>query len=613
MASKGKRAEADEALGDLHSRLFNSHEIVLPTEYTVDDVIEEAQSPGFRENEQYQVEVMCRAQSLWKAFTSEQQETFAVSSIPHLQRFHQEEGGDTQGRWRLLQQIMRLADDSAVRSALAYCPDDHKPYEPESWEEGYTNLPGFVGRFVDCFKESTHPTPFFAWAAIGLIGMTCKWNVYTPLGGEDLMHNFYVFFVGQKGGGKSYAAKCVRTVMHRLNARLNTPIRVSGIDEPMRYQVMNRPDLWLNSLPQDGSMESIVEMLHRIRQIPIQEVRTAPDSGLQHLASTKHTRSASGCLFVDEVSEQFAKDDWHSSKKIAAYTSMATSDYRERVTLTRGDRSYDQQAFSMMVCGAVEWFRGAVSPALLEGGFMDRALFIYRKPTKRIYTALEVPTIDPLAVERLAEDLVPLAVAPTAMRRPVALSEGARDELIRLSREEFSTEKDREGFHPALCQYHATAIRREHAKIKVAACLAIGESLGLAPSDEPLEILPITVEHVRLADWLITSEDKYFSEFMAEVNVNAFHLFFRFIHQECREQQWEWMRASDLFMKSKSRAALRIKRKSDFDEAMWVLYASGLVDDGTMPNDPQHHRQPGKRAKAWRGVNSPELWKKFTR
>ena len=554
--------------------LFTVNKTFTNTQFKPAKLLQEMVSPGWRASPHWQEDTYCKMHMVWSAFTEEQKITAFHNSRAHVNRLKITTGEDAQ--WELFQKIMALRDDVAVRRALLWDPDRWPTYTPESWEREYLELPGFVGRFVDCYKDSKVPVPFFAWAGLSLLGICCKYNIYLQVGGEELIHNLYTFFVGDAAAGKTYAKDCAKTLIGLLNDKLNTRLPPTvGIEGVPLDRTQERPDLWVNILSQDSTYESVVERLAEIRKTPLKEIKT-DGKGTVYLNSTGHYSDAAAVLIVDEVSEQFGKGDWAADKKIAGYTAMYTGKERSKSTISRGEQAYNHQAFSMIVCGAVEWFKGAVTPAMMHGGFVDRSMFIYRTGTHRIYTALNMPVVDPVKEMELAEELIPLVTAPNQMRRRMTISPGAAKLINEISTEEFQREIDvRDLKIPKGEAYLSSAVRREHLKLKIASLLAIGESpLGVSGD---LELMPVGVEHIRLSQKLIVNEDRYFQKFLDAVNLTGATEFFMWLHDQFIRNKWEPLSQRALLSRAYKKAAFQIKTVEDLRQKVEILVEGGVL------------------------------------
>lgn len=583
---------------------FEPREVLTIVDFLPRDLLDEITSLGWRASESAQEITLCKMHAVWRAFTAEQRYEAFGNTRAHVNRLVIEPGGE-EAKWKLFNQIMTLPDEVTVRRALLWDPAKWAPYKPEDWEKDYLELPGFVGEFVNCYKESSVPAPFFAWAAIALIGVCCKYNLYVQAGGEELLHNLYVFFVGDSAVGKSYAKNCATNIIEILNNKLNNDIPQAtgpgGVPNSWEYP---RPDLWVNQLSQDGTYEGGIARLAAIRKTPIKRMLTGSD-GVPGLSHTGEFADAAAVLVVDEVSEHFGRGDWAADKKVAGYTAMYTGKSRSKSTVGAGEVFYDRQAFSMMVCGAVEWFKGAVTPAMLHGGFMDRSLFLYRKGTNRIYTALDMPIIDPIRESALADKLIPIAVAPDRMRRRVHITDGAREFLSTVSQAEFQKEIDIRNQKIAGDNvYKSSAVRREHQKIKVASILALAE---MTAPGAALHTAYITKENMELSEFLLTNEDKNFQNFLDAVNMTGAMVFNKWIYDQFMQSDFDPIPQRRFLSKAQRVAKFDIQTVEDLQRKLGILMEGGVVRMSKMAT-PGKKGQAAKQTVVYKSSKDQELW-----
>lgn len=577
--------------------IFKPTEILRPL-IDPEELLAEMLQVGWRDSKSWQADLITRMHQGWEGFSAAQRVTAFENSQAHVTRLSITVGDAA--RWTLFNDIMRLQNDVSVRRALSWNPSRWAPYQPEKWEEPYLNLPGFIGRFVNCYKESSVPAPFFAWSGIALLSACCKYNVYIQVGGEELLLNLFTFFVGDSAVGKSYAKNCAVSIIKLLNDQLDLVVpRSPDALGPGLAMVWHRPDLHINMLSQDGTYESNIDRLSKIRQIPMkQEIRNSHTNEIEGLTLSQRGlfADAAAVLMIDEVSEHFGRSDWAADKKIAGYTSMFSSKERSKSTLGRGEQAYDNQAFSMIVCGAVEWFKGAVSPAMMHGGFMDRAMFLYRTSTRRIYTAFDMPIIDPIKEMYLAEDLHALVTPPVSgLRRPVDISAPAKRRLSDISTAEFQREIDiRDHKLSAGDDYKKSAVRREHAKIKIGSLLTISESIG---PGKKLVIEPINIDHINLADALITAEDKHFNKFLDAVNLTGATEFTRWIFERFVKAKWQPITTRSLLAAASKKAVFHVHTKGDLLQRMDLLFQGGVISPIMVGKGSKH--RTGKGTEAW--------------
>ena len=588
--------------------LFEGRTILINTDFAPTDLLQEIITPGWRASPSLQEDTLCKIHAVWAGFSDRQRYEAFGNCRAHVNRLVITRGGE-QAQWDLFNAIMQLPDEVSVRRALMWDPDNWRPYVPEEWEKPYLDLPGFVGDFVRCYKESSVPAPFFAWAAIGLLSVCCKYNIYIQAGGEELLHNLYLFFVGDSAVGKSYAKNCATTVISILNERLNTTVAPPPGPDGVPYTIVyDRPDLWINTLSQDGTYEGGIARLAAIRKIPIQKLIQSPSTGQQFLSASGRFSDAAAVLVVDEVSEHFGRGDWAADKKVAGYTAMYTGKSRSKSTVGSGEMYYDRQAFSMMVCGAVEWFKGAVTPAMLHGGFMDRAMFLYRQGTNRIYTALDMPIIDPIQEVALADKLLGVVVPPDGMRRRVSISDGAKAYLADVSTLEFQAEIDIRNQKVAKSEvYKSSAVRREHLKIKLASLLTISDSVRVG---EVLNIAPVSKDHMALSEMLVTAEDSYFQRFLDAVNLTGATIFNGWLYDQFLKAEWEALPQRSLLSKAYKVEKFDIKTVEDLVKKMDILAEGGVITTLKMPV-PGRGKKTGLTTVGYKATDNRETWQPY--
>jgi len=588
--------------GSVDEKLFKESRIEPTREFTAADLLPEMVTPLWRSDPERQEKTLSKLALIWEYLDRHEQAKFYDNAKGHVGRLRREPEAT---RRALFDAIMELPSDSDIARALAYNPEANGAYIPAEWEKPYLDLPGFVGRFVDCYKDSHVPAPFFAWAALATLAIVSKYHVYVQTGVGDFQMNMFLFFVGDSSAGKSHAKDCMERLIHRLNRHLNTRLVIPAAPgQAPHIRVFDRPDLHINFLPEDGTGEAAIEAMSKLRQLDLVRVNKR-GTGLER---TGFKADAAACTYIDEVATHFSKNDWGVDKKIATYTSMFSKTTYSKATLGRGIQSYDHQAFSLVACGASEWFRGALSPVMLEGGFMDRSQFVYRPKSGRIIPILDVPVIDPIKEEALARELVALATPPTPLRYRVPITPGAKEALNRLSTVEFQHELDvSRGLRAAHEGYRRSVTRREIYRLKISALLAISDTPSPTEADPNYTILPITAKHVELAEFILSNEDRYFGTFLQAVNAGEDVKFARWLLNLFMRRNWEPVEQRFLLRKATRQVSFKIADKAHLDSHLTVLKDFGLIKDEMVKNP----KKRGPASKFWVGVQNEKLWRLY--
>jgi len=573
-------------------------------DFTPQELLAEIADLSWRTNPDRQAQTMAKLSLIWEQFATHQREEVFNNIQAHVARIARE---PVESRQQIFEDILALPDDSDIARALAYNPANHIPYTAQAWEKPYLDLPGFIGRFVDCYKESHVPTPYFAWAGLATLSLCCKYHVYAQTGAGDLQMNMFLFFVGDSGAGKSYAKDCIGRVITRLNRMLDTKIYTPmGPKTAPRLSTWNRPDLHINFLPEDATGESVIDAMAQLRKTTL--VKLSPEG--TNLITTGFNADAAACTYIDEVATHFAKTEWAVDKKLATYTAMYSQTTHTKATVGRGTQSYDHQAFSLIACGASEWFRGALSPVMMEGGFMDRSQFIYRPKSGRIYPVMSMPIIDPLKEEALARELIALATPPTPLRLKIPMTPGAIAKFNEISEQEFREEIEiSRGLRPAKEGYHRSVTRREMFRIKVSSLLAVSETPNSGVADPNYQLMPVTEQHVALAEFLISNEDSYFGTFLTSVNAGDDMKFARWLLNIFMGRRWEPMEQRFLVRKATRQGNFSINDKADFELRMEALVEFKLVKLTRVKHDKS---KKGPAAKMWEPIRNERLWALYT-
>jgi hypothetical protein len=491
-------------------------------------LLEVTKDPRWEDNLDAMTQTITFIHRGWKSLTdSERAQVFDAvgQKFPRIRKIPEDREIDVLGRGVVNQRrylfgiLMSLESDIDIHDALLCDPEAFPEFIYSEDEELYLELGGFLGEFIDVYKHCQVPVAFLFWSGVMVLSAVARYNLYVKLGNYTEKLNIFAFLVGPSGSGKSDAMGfgrdlLLRTNRHLLSEKLNPDGTPNG-------EILERPDWRINLIPSDSTPEGIIDYLEEVGKL-----RQLDSQG----NFTDRAVHCTGILLVDEVADHWGEDNWGSGRKTPFYTSIYSRDYHEKQTVARGRQTLENLCFSLMGCGAPEWFKDVVSPHVLKGGFVDRTHYIYRRGSIRNYSNLDVPIKDPLRAESLAHWLTQWARSPVGIRRRAMFSE----EAVEWIRNNYTLDRDQEikiqqgSELPSEDDLDGTQVRNYNHIVKMAVILSI--------SDDSFP--DVTLHHIKLASRIIEEEKRWFSVFMGQVTQNSTSHKMQAIKDYFRRQNW---------------------------------------------------------------------------
>ena len=208
-------------------------------------------------------------------------------------------------------------------------------------------------------------------------------------------------------------------------------------------------------------------------------------------------------IFSDELSNLLGKATYNAPKRIPLFTELAFESRYSKRTKVGGEETIERMALSILACTQPGWMRNTITPDALEGGFVERANFIHRPASGRMYPMMSIPILDPLQAETLADRLVELASVPTGPQLIQPTDEGRKFFDDWYIREHKKGPRDRDD-----SSLHSLERRCIHL-LRLATLLCVSEQTTL-----PF----LQISQIRQAIRIIEAEDEFYPQFIAEAS-----------------------------------------------------------------------------------------------
>lgn len=208
-------------------------------------------------------------------------------------------------------------------------------------------------------------------------------------------------------------------------------------------------------------------------------------------------------IVCDELSNLLGKSTYNAPKRIPLFTELAFESTYSKRTKVGGMEEVERMALSILACTQPGWMRNTIVSDALEGGFIERANFIHRPPSSRMYPMMSIPILDPLQAESLADRLVELASHTGNPQLIQATPEGQEffDNWYR--NEHRKGPRDR-----ADTSLHSLERRCIHL-LRMASLICISEG----------DTIPwLQIDHIKQAIRIIEAEDRFYPQFIAEAS-----------------------------------------------------------------------------------------------
>lgn len=516
-----------------------------PTEtkprYTEDEIdhllgLLERTAPDWSGSIDGQAEACVYLQRVWKWSIDRHRERAWAIVRPHLRRlrFH------PQAPRVAFEMLMQLPNELDVRRAVEVNPHLYKDYQPDRDEWIYTEVGGWLGRYMEYVRYNQVPLAFHFWSGVMALSAAARRNVYFQHVGDETFLNQFIFLVGPKASGKSIAMKRGVDVLKRMNRQI-------GDDHKWAH---------VHLMAEDSTQEGLLKDLEEINQIPRRDPRgwEVPES----------EGEACFILALDELAVQFGENTWAVGKKAPFYVQIyGNPDYTKS---TVRDRKVDIKNIcpNIFGCAAPEWFKEVITPHILKGGMVDRTLYIYRQGSQRSYDPLSVPTPDPILAEQLASELLRWSMPKTDVKKRAwfdsEVKEWIQDTYSDERREEIET-----------LSFGDQGPKRASLVRSYLQILKLGVVLSLSDESFPL----VTLHQVQLARELLYAEDRWYDKFMNIIRRKEDAEVYDVLEAYFRESGWEVYHA-DLIQRFK---------KSIGPRKVIMRYVATLLDDETLVKD----------------------------
>jgi len=208
-------------------------------------------------------------------------------------------------------------------------------------------------------------------------------------------------------------------------------------------------------------------------------------------------------IISDELSNLLGKSTFNAPKKIPLFTELCFESSYSKSTVSGGKIEVERMALSILACTQPGWMRNTIVSDAMEGGFVERANFIHRPASSRMYPMMSIPILDPLQAESLADRLVEIAHQTGGPQLLQATDEGKRFFDDWYTREWKKGPRDRED-----ASLHSLERRCIHL-LRMASLLCISEATSI-----PF----LEISHIQQAITIIEAEDQFYPQFISEAS-----------------------------------------------------------------------------------------------
>lgn len=294
-------------------------------------------------------------------------------------------------------------------------------------DEEFYPTTGWIGEYLKWVRESESPPAWHFWSAVTCLGAAARRNLYMGFGDYYLYPNHYVVFVGSSATGKSVAFKPPQDVLVEAN-RLHDLWRLS--DATLLQQLSSPDGPALPVFPEDLSITMLASYpspQYIVQALMAGKIRALVDPRTLTPTSVNVTRRQSiGWLANDELKTIFGDQTFAPEQLIALLTDFYNChDTGKGIgTIARGSEQLRDICLSFLGASTLEWLTKGVTPAVFEGGFMSRILYVARDTSTIPFYPSGTPQRDPLILGRLARAMLPwMLVQPIELEpHPTAVS-----------------------------------------------------------------------------------------------------------------------------------------------------------------------------------------------
>lgn len=385
-----------------------------------------------------------------------------------------------------LKKILQLPTGEDVQRALRVRADTYVAYKGDPGEEIYPGT-GWLGRYLDYARWNKVPLALHFWAGLSILGAAVRRNYFLDNNITYVWMNQFIVLTGSKGTGKSAAKSIAKDILYRMNRKLAQMEEQNKIAKASAFQIP--------MIPSDITPQDLVKQLAEWSALP-RHIQTGS-------VREQEQGEAVAILISDELSNLAGKGTHGASLMVPLLCELCFESTYSKSTISGGKQFIDRMAFSILACTQPGWMRETVVSDAKEGGFIERVNFIHRPASQRMYNWLEIPIVDPLQAENLADELVLLA---TRMGDPQVLR--ITPEGHRFHADWYKREWDKGPRDAADATKHSLDRRCLH-MFRLASLLAISEG----------DSVPwVQLSHLQQALVLIEAEDEYLPLFMSEAN-----------------------------------------------------------------------------------------------
>lgn len=281
-----------------------------------------------------------------------------------------------------LERIFRLWHGPNPRESIARAVrvETYEPRPLEPGEEIY-RVGGFCEEYVDWTRESNTPSAFLFGGALVALAGVCGFNLYVDRNADTLrLGTHYVIFTGRKGTGKSVGLDGAKELLQRVNHLVHPWTAGSHLPD------FTRPNPFtVRFMPEDTNWRTIVGCLKStptVLQGFVTDTALASRDlqALLRAGGNQFFPPDEGVLLLDEAATIFGKTNFAVDRMIPGMNSVHGGRPYVYQTQSGGLIRLERPALVFAGCCPPDVLQTALTPALFQGGFMDRVNVIYHEP-----------------------------------------------------------------------------------------------------------------------------------------------------------------------------------------------------------------------------------------
>lgn len=354
-----------------------------------------------------QTALAVRLSRLWTTGSPADQQTLLGEILPYFPR-----ALGSSRPTETLRRILQLPREEDIARALRVRSEQYRIYRADPGEDIYPTG-GWLGRYLSYARANEVPLGYHWWTGLTILSAACRRNFYLDIGISYLWPATFTVLSGKKGAKKSVAMEVGEDLLSRLNRQLEQ------IDPSLRRSY------GVHMFPEDTTKAGLIQELVQQNTVYAQH---DPETGVVEMPGADPTvGDATGIIFCDELSNLLGKDTHEAGQKIPFFVSVAYRDRYIKATKTDQREEINNLGLSLLACSAPEWFQNTIHSDALAGGFVDRLNIVYRKPTGRAIPQTQIPPLDPVEAENLAEWLQRVCRPPARGRCVLELRKDAAD------------------------------------------------------------------------------------------------------------------------------------------------------------------------------------------